>query len=204
VSKLLNQSSTLAQRFAEPALWALAGVVAIAVLMAAIAAARDWWMARRVAQTYVQLTGVDPAALAVRVAQREEMVKRISSNRLIAPKPNLQLTGVLGDSAIFNGGQLVKSGQSAGDMKLLSIGANWVEVEKDGQTQKLYVFQPIATGGPGGAVPMGGIRRTQGPPFGEGAPGATSRPVPVAPPDMLHPLPAETPSSKPATMPQHP
>jgi hypothetical protein len=204
VSTLLKQSSTLTKRFAEPALWALAGLVAIAILMAAIAAVRDWSMARRVSQTYVQLTGVDPAALAVRVAQREEMVKRISSNRLIAPPPNLQLTGVLGDSAIFNGGQLVKSGQSTGDMKLLSIGANWVEVEKDGVTQKLYVFQPMATGGAGGPMPMGGMGRMERPPPGGGAPGATSGPVPMVPPDMLHPPAAEISSSKPATMPQHP
>jgi hypothetical protein len=129
-------------RLIELALIGLLVLVGLFVLMAAIQAKREWTSARELHQTYAQLTGVQPSMLAAQTAQREEMVKRISTHRLIAPPPSFQLTGVLGDGAIFNGGMIVKVGQSAGDMKIQSIGANWVEVVNNGQTQKLYVFQP--------------------------------------------------------------
>lgn len=140
-------------RLVEPASIALATVIGLAVLAAAIGAAMERAQVRRLNETYTQLTGVQPSASSARPSPRDEMVKRISSHRLIAPPPSFQLTGVLGDAAVFNGGMLVKAGQSAGDMKILSVGASWVEVEQNGQTQKLYVFPPSMFSAPSPAMP---------------------------------------------------
>ena len=148
-------------RWIEPALVAFAGLIALAIVVASIQAAREYLSVRRLGQTYAQLTGVHPSTQASSSAQRDEMIKRISTNRLIAPPP-MQLTGVLGDQAIFNGAMMIKAGQSAGDMKVLSVGPNWITVEKDGQEQKLWVFQspPTMSAPPRGASPV--IRQRPG------------------------------------------
>lgn len=137
--------------------------------MASIQAVRERLAARRFSQTYTKLTGVQPTTAAALLAQREEMLKRISGHRLFTPPQQpFQLTGVLGDSAIFNGAQLVKVGQMAGEMKVLSIGPNWVEVETKGQTQKMYVFQPMPSGPSG----MPGMPGMPGGPRGRPMPGS--------------------------------
>ena len=101
-------------RLAEVALLAAVIVIAVTVVVSSVRATREWLGVRRLGQTYTQLTGVQPSdAASPLTAQREEMLKRITTHRLIAPPP-MQLTGVLGDSAIFNGGMMVKAGQSAG------------------------------------------------------------------------------------------
>ena len=135
-----NAGMIFQNKLVERALLVLAVVIVAAVIVAAVQAARDVVSVRRLGQTYTQLTGVQPSTQPVGAAAREQMVKRISTNRLIAPPP-MQLTGVLGDQAIFNGAMMVKAGQQAGDMKVVAVGPNWVTVEKDGQEQKLWVFQ---------------------------------------------------------------
>lgn len=131
-------------------------LIVVVVATALVRAGREWLRIRHLTQAYTQLTGVKPSELADRIAQREEMVKRMSSNRLIAPPPAFQLTGVLGDEAVFNGGTMLKVGQSAGDMKILTIGPDWVEVETNGQTRKLWVFPPMTPSGPVMAGPSPG------------------------------------------------
>jgi hypothetical protein len=153
-----------ARLLVEPALALLIVVMAIVVIVKLAHAGQEWLAARRLSQTYTELTGVKPEILAAQLAQRDEMVKRISKHPLIAPPPQFQLTGVLGDAAIFNGGMLLKAGQSAGEMKILSIGPNWIEVETNGQKQKMYVFQPSPEAGSsaGGPPPPGMSGRRSG------------------------------------------
>jgi len=94
----------------------------------------------------------------------DETVKRIVARSMFCPvKPkafSAKLTGVIGDAAIFNGSQLVVVGGSVGGGKLLEIGADWVEVEFEGNKQKQWVFgkgggpsPPGAPGPPAGAAP---------------------------------------------------
>ncbi len=159
-------------RAGELALVGLLVVLGGAVLLNSIRAAREWFEVRRLTQTYSQLTGVGPETMASLAAnQRDEIIKRISTNRLIAPPP-MQLTGVLGDQAIFNGSMMLKVGQSAGDMKILAIGPNWVQVQSNGQEQKLFVFQsPMSSSPPPPPGDMAaqmrsssGVRRSGGSP----------------------------------------
>ncbi len=128
-------------RFLEAALTLLVALVGLAVLVTSTQAAREQIAIRRLNDRYLQLTGVEPGATAALAAQRDEMVKRMSAHRLVAP-PRAQLTGVLGDVAFFSDGRTMKAGQSLGDMKVLTIGPNWIEAEFNGQTQKLWVFSP--------------------------------------------------------------
>jgi hypothetical protein len=137
---------------ARLALLGICALIALLVVISVIQTARQWVEVRRLNRTYTQLTGIEPAKAAPAAAARDEMVQRISRNRLIAPA-EFQLTGVLGDQAIFNGGMVLKTGQSAGEMKILQVGPNWVEVEKSGKQQKLYVFQPMGSPGGGGGMP---------------------------------------------------
>ena len=166
------------RRLAEPALVTLLVILGGAVAMASVKALRERAEIQHLTQTYAQLIGVQPEAMAGISSQRDEMVKRISSNRLIAPAP-MQLTGVLGDQAIFNGSMMLKVGQSAGEMKIVAIGPNWVTVQTNGQEQKLWVFQPTMSPSmpmdmpPSGARPSSGARRTAMPP------GPSSGKVPV-------------------------
>lgn len=143
-------------RFVEPALTGLAALAGLAVLITAVQAVRERAAVHRLSQTYTQLTGVPPSSRSAQAPPRDEMVKRISTHRLIAPPPPFQLTGVLGDAAVFNGSMALKAGQSAGDMKILVVGASWVEVEQNGQTQKLYVFQPSMFSASSPAMPRKG------------------------------------------------
>jgi hypothetical protein len=172
------------RRLLELALVGVAVVIGLGVVFAIVSVAREWSDVRRLTQTYAQLTGVEPSTASPLTAQREEMLKRITTNRLIAPPP-LQLTGVLGDTAIFNGGMTAKAGQAAGDMTVKSVGANWAVVEKDGKEQKMYVFQPMPSGPPAGR--RGGPGRM---PTGfssgatPGAPSPTPQPTPQLPPGV--------------------
>src|SRR4051794_36128377 len=111
-----SATRTTPQRLLELTLLGVAVAIGIGVVFAVVSAAREWSDVRRLSQTYAQLTGVEPSAASPLAAQREEMIKRITSNRLIAPPP-MQLSGVLGDAAIFNGGMTVKAGEMAGEMK---------------------------------------------------------------------------------------
>ncbi|GEM_PF-6016200 len=143
-------------RFVEGALTGLAILAGLFVLIAAVQVVRERSAVHRLSQAHTQLTGVAPSSRPTQTPPRDEMVKRISSHRLIAPPPQFQLTGVLGDTAIFNGAMALKAGQSAGDMKILVVGASWVEVEQNGQAQKLYVFQPSMFSGSSPAMPRRG------------------------------------------------
>lgn len=72
------------------------------------------------------------------------------------PKVPPQLAGVLGRLAYFagNGEGLAVGGEFNG-AKVKQIGGDWVEVEFNGQTQKLSVFGPGGVQGPpGGGPPM--------------------------------------------------
>jgi len=165
----LKQWLSQPRRLAEPALIVPLVILGGAVAIASVKAVRERAEIQHLTQTYGQLTGVHPETMAGAPSQRDEMVKRISSNRLIAPPP-MQLTGVLGDQAIFNGSMMLKVGQSAGDMKIVAIGPNWVTVQTNGQEQKLWVFQPTMSPSmpmdvpPSSARPASGTRRTAAPP----------------------------------------
>jgi hypothetical protein len=149
---MIDLRQAASSRVVDIATKAIAVVLAIVIVFSIVRAIRDVVEVRRLNQTYTQLTGVEPSKAAMATTARDEMVQRISKNRLIAPA-EFQLTGVLGDQAIFNGGMLLKAGQSAGEMKILEIGPNWVQVEKAGKQQKLYVFQPMGSPGGGGGMP---------------------------------------------------
>lgn len=169
----------LQPRVVERALQISAGVVALALVASVAQAGWEWWAGRRLHRVYAELTGTKPTATAA--SPRDELIKRVSENRLIAPpEPPMQLSGVLGDSAIFNGAQLVKVGQSAGKMKVLAIGGDWVEVETDGQKRKLYVFEPMPAPAPGmippGMVPSAAVAPGMVPP-GAVIPGMAASPA---------------------------
>jgi hypothetical protein len=148
-------------RLAEGSLAVLAVVLTVAVAVAVVQAVSEHRAAGRLGQAYTQLTGVKPAATAA--TPRDAMVQRLATHRLIAIRQEYSLLGVLGDAAIFNGAMMLKVGQSAGDMKILTIGPNWVEVEKDGQREKLYVFADGGMSAPPMAMPPAPPGRRRGP-----------------------------------------
>lgn len=112
---------------------------------------------------------------------QEEQAERIGKRHIFSPpKPEKKFTaklaGVLGKQAFFEGEDKgVEVGQSHKGGKITEIGADWVEVEFEGKTQKLYVFgKGGGSGGgperpsgmpPGGPMPMPGGR-----PEGRGMP----------------------------------
>ena len=109
----------------------------------------------------------------------DEAVKRIVARSMFCPHPpkafGAKLTGVLGDSAIFNNSQLVKVGGDVGGGKLLQLGPDWAEVEFEGKKIKQWVFGAAGAPSPGGAPPgppgmppgaRGGMRRHGRPPRG--------------------------------------
>jgi len=76
----------------------------------------------------------------------DERAQRITQRNIFAPpKPKGfrgQLTGILGDRAIFNGSQSGKVGENVMGAKILDLGPDWAEIEFEGKKQKLWVFQP--------------------------------------------------------------
>ena len=112
---------------------------------------------------------------------QEEQAERISKRHIFSPpKPekkfSAKLAGVLGKQAFFEGeSKGVEAGQSHKGAKIKEIGADWVEVEFEGKTQKLYVF------GKGGVV----SKPSKEPPKPE--PAKTTKapePEPIKPPEM--------------------
>ena len=104
-----------------------------------------------------------------------EQLARIAKRHIFSPAPSKKkfqsrLTGVLGETAYF-GGKGYKVGQTVDGAKVQAIGADWVQIEFEGKSQKLHVF------GPGGGPSPGGPGR---PTFGpEGRPpGGMTMPSP--------------------------
>jgi hypothetical protein len=133
-------------RLAERALATSALLLTLVVALAVVQVMRERWVADRLSRAYTQLTGVKPAAAAP--TPRDALVQRLASHRLIKRVETFRLCGVLGDAAIFNDSMMLKAGQSAGAMKVLTIGPDWVEVETEGRRDKLYVFAPGAISAP--------------------------------------------------------
>lgn len=90
-------------------------------------------------------------------------VQRINDRKLFAPpQVPIQLVGVLGDEAIFNGGQAVKVGGTILNGTVTKINGDSVELLVEGRPQTLYVFEPppvqsSGTGGLGGGFRGGGV-----------------------------------------------
>ena len=74
----------------------------------------------------------------------------------------LKLEGVLGDVAIFTGNQVGKVGGQVGGAKVISIGADYCEIEFEGKKS----VQSLFGGGPGGGAGPGGPGGPSGRPGG--------------------------------------
>lgn len=79
-----------------------------------------------------------------------------------------RLVGVLGEWAFFENSPGLKVGETHNGAKITSIGPDWVEVDVDGKTQKVNLYQggPSFGGPPSGPMPAGGGARPSGPPPG--------------------------------------
>lgn len=129
--------------------------------------------AQRTAQS--DAAAASPAAATGKPAggPRQAAVQAIQERNVFQPpKPQGfqgQFTGVLGDKAVFNGGQMAKVGESVMGAKVLAIGADWVEIEFEGNTRKMELF----SGGGGRGGPSAGPNGPRpGRPAGPGNPGS--------------------------------
>ena len=125
--------------------------------------------------------------------------ERIGKRHVFSPAPPQQgfpgnLAGVLGDEVFFAGQpQGLKVGQAYQGATIRQIGPDWVEMERDGKRQKLYVF---AAKGASPHGPRGGTMRV-GPgvrPTGAGPGPAPPGPGRAEPPKHLPPGPASAPA----------
>jgi hypothetical protein len=83
-------------------------------------------------------------------------LRRINDRRLLSPpQAAIQLSGILGDEAIFNGDQAVKVGGTILNGRVTKINADSVELLIDGRPTTLHVFAPA----PAAGADMSGQRR---------------------------------------------
>jgi hypothetical protein len=74
-------------------------------------------------------------------APQSPALKAVTDRNLFSPPPQaVQLTGLLGERAIFSNGRSAGVGDDFGDGKVTGIGPDWIEVEKAGNTRKMWVF----------------------------------------------------------------
>lgn len=154
---------TRVPQYAQLAALGVAGLITLLLLIAAVNRLDE---RKRVdalleAQRLAAAAATQPAPAKT---DPDPMVQRISERNVMAPPKATgfqgQLTGILGDQAMFNGSQLAKVGDNVAGAKVVSIGPNWAEIEFEGQTQKLWVFGPSS------------ITTSAAPAPGAGAPGA--------------------------------
>ncbi|MCC6682025.1 MAG: hypothetical protein IT445_14080 [Phycisphaeraceae bacterium] len=91
----------------------------------------------------------DPAAAAAR---------RIDERHLFVPAPPPQfrnVIGVLGNQALYAGGEALNIGQEKDGARLKAVGSSWVEFEFEGKTERINVLGEHG-GGPGGPGDFGG------------------------------------------------
>jgi len=126
-----------------------------------------------------------------------EQAARITKRNVFSPpraKPKFVavLIGVLGDQAIFQGGKMLKVGQSIAGAKLTQIGPDWAELVFEGKPRRVDIYSAKASGsGPsgrptrrGGPPPMPSGPMPSGPVAAKGAKPPTSATVTVSPPSM--------------------
>ncbi len=145
----------------------LVALVAIA-LGTTVSAALHWYRASDLRYRTEQLAGTTPT---VEVhaepsdAQAEDphrqnddnpasaAAKRINDRHLFVPAPAPQfrgVIGVLGNQALYAGGETLSIGQQKDGATLKAVGSNWVEFEVDGKTERINVLGDHPGGGPGG------------------------------------------------------
>ncbi|MEX0887467.1 MAG: hypothetical protein WD009_13615 [Phycisphaeraceae bacterium] len=159
----LNLGSTFGdgQRLTHVAPWAVIALAALVTLMVLVRGGEHLLAAASLPD--------DPAAAADAgddgTADADARIKPVHDRNLFAPVRRNefggQLVGVLGDRALFNGGQSARVGESAHGAKLIEIGADWARVEFDGDERRLEVFD--------------GSRRSAGRPSGGGSRRPTAR-----------------------------
>ncbi|MFP4143619.1 MAG: hypothetical protein ACOCTI_05840 [Phycisphaeraceae bacterium] len=119
-------------------------------------------------------------------------VKLIGEQNPFAPPEDKsfkgRLTSVVGDKALFNDSQLAGVGEDALGAKVLTLGADWVQIEYDGQKRTLWVFGEREGAGPDAEAEQAG-------PAGEGgskeiSPKMLER-LKKLPPERRQDLPAE-------------
>lgn len=119
--------------------------------------------------------GDAPSAKA-KSSQDEQAERLAKQNPFAKPKSwSVKLTGVLGDKAYFaENNQGLAAGQDINGAKILQIGPDCVQIEREGRQQWLYVFEG-GGGPPAMAMPGGGSRPLMIPA------GARLMPVPSGP-----------------------
>ncbi len=147
--------------------------------------------------------------------RHEEQADRVGQRNVFAPPQvrnvQFQLIGVLGDQALFAGGQAVTAGQDYQGARVKEVGPDWVELEYEGKPMRLTVFSgqgPLGgAGGPGAPKPdVSGLGTPLGP--GQGGPDGMPagpmgprgpRPGRLAPPASLPDRPADLPAPPPSS-----
>jgi hypothetical protein len=121
----------------------------------------------------------DPKKSKKAKSPKDKRVAAIQERNIFAPPKKKdafkgKLLGVLGDSAIFDGGKFVKVGETYSGAKLKKIGADYVELTFKGKSVKLSVF----AGGPSppGRGPM--VRSSRMVRGGPVSPSSSRRPSP--------------------------
>lgn len=95
-------------------------------------------------------------------AKEDPRGKRISARNIFSPQKKsavFKLVGVLGKQVFFQGSEGLTVGQSHNGGKIKEIGPDWVELEVEGKSKKIYVFTPgsspsLVPGSPGGKMRM--------------------------------------------------
>ena len=183
-------------RVAQLAAVALASMLTLLIVIVPITRAATHRKAARLEQiTLAKQAAEDDAT--EKPAATADRWSEVTKRNMFAPPPpkgfRARLSGVLGDSAIFDGGKFVKVGESHQGAKLLEVGPDWVEIEFEGEKKKLQVFTGAGGGRP--APPK------QAHPNVKPQPSAGSTPpVPAATPDIVS-EPAATPTTQPADAP---
>jgi hypothetical protein len=146
-------------------------------LLATAALLTVWLLATITSRTILAYGGVFPELLptqpegdaAGRTAKiHNDLAARVTARNLFAPTIQGfqgQLTGVLGDQAVF-GNQFVGVGENVMGATLKAIGPDWAEIEFEGKTQRLSLFDSALQGGGPSGLPagMGSMRAMRGGP----------------------------------------
>ena len=131
----------------------VASVVLIAaILLEVITAFAGAAQARKTIKQAVALAANDPNNLQAHLAKQNESADALKQKNLFMPTPKPSpptVAGILGDAAFING-KWCKAGESAGDVKIIAIGATEVQVEWQGKEMTLA---PIKTPGSGPSGP---------------------------------------------------
>ena len=141
--------------------WMVMGLLGLAVLSVAYAGAR--WIRSRAETANSVVLALRPLAIAepnepqiqAALAGDKPLLEALKKDNLFAPAPKpqnpvTQVNGIIGHYEALINGQLLKAGDSVGDAKIVSVTADTVTVEWQGQTS---TFSPIGAPDSGGAGP---------------------------------------------------